>query len=82
MGWLLGSRDPSVRYLTLTGLLGQPEDSAVVRSALRAFPDGPRVAALLVGLVPDAAFGVHPYQKWTGAHCPLVSLVDLGVGPE
>ncbi len=26
-------------------------------------------------------FGVHPYQKWTGAHWRLVSLVELGM-PE
>lgn len=26
-------------------------------------------------------FGVHPYQKWTGAHWRLVSLVELGMLP-
>jgi hypothetical protein len=27
----------------------------------------------------SGGFGVHPYQKWTGAHWRLVSLVELGM---
>lgn len=27
----------------------------------------------------SGGFGVHPYQKWTGAHWRLVSLVELGL---
>ncbi len=40
---------------------------------------GPRVRVLLDGQESDGGFGVHPYQKWTGAHWRLVSLVELGV---
>jgi hypothetical protein len=39
---------------------------------------GPRVRTLLSGQEADGGFGVHPYQKWTGAHWRLVSLVELG----
>jgi len=34
---------------------------------------------LLSGQRADGGFGVHPYQKWTGAHWRLVSLVELAV---
>src|SRR6266699_6760199 len=34
---------------------------------------------LLDGQQSDGSFGVHPYQKWTGAHWRLVSLVELGI---
>ena len=77
--WLLKSKDPSIRYLTLTEILGQAEDSKEARNARRLIPSGPRVKALLAGQQVDGGFGVHPYQKWAGAHWRLVSLVELGI---
>lgn len=79
--WLLNSEDPSIRYLTLTEVLGEPANSADVRSAYARIPGGPNVRALLEGQRPDGEFGVHPYKKWVGAHWRLVSLVELGVPP-
>jgi hypothetical protein len=79
--WLLESRDPSIRYLTLTDVLGQPSDSREVLAAKKQIPNGPLVKILLSGQRADGGFGVHPYQKWTGAHWRLVSLVELGVPP-
>lgn len=79
--WLLESRDPSARYFTLTDLLERPGDSAVVERTRKLIPRGPRVRALLQGQEADGGFGVHPYQKWTGGHWRLVSLVDLGIAP-
>jgi len=76
--WLLRSEDPSIRYLTLTEVLGEPVDSHEAQSARKQIPDGPRVRALLAGQQPDGGFGVHAYQKWGGAHWRLVSLVELG----
>lgn len=76
---LLASEDPSVRYFTLTELLEKSATSQQVRAAKREIPDGARVRALLAGQKPDGGFGVHPYQKWAGAHWRLVSLVELGV---
>ena len=76
--WLLQSEDPSIRYLTLTEVLGEPVDSPEAQSARKQIPAGPRVRALLAGQRPDGGFGVHPYQKWGGAHWRLVSLVELG----
>lgn len=81
VSWLLQSEDPSVRYLTLTEVLGKPHDLPDVESARKQIPQGPKVRVLLSGQRRDGGFGVHPYQKWTGAHWRLVSLVELGISP-
>lgn len=79
--FLLRSRDPSVRYLTLLEVLDAPADSPMVRGLRAQVPRGPRVRALLAGQPPDGGFGVHPYKKWDGAHWRLVSLIELGLPP-
>jgi hypothetical protein len=77
--WLLASGDPSLRYFTLTELLDRPAGDPEVQAARQAIAQGPIAQALLAGQQPDGGFGVHPYQKWTGAHWRLVSLVELGI---
>ncbi len=77
--WLFESGDPSIRYLALTDLLDQGAASPEVQATRKRVTRGPRVRALLAGQQPDGGFGVHPYQKWTGAHWRLVSLVELGI---
>src|SRR5712692_8402277 len=79
--WLLGSENPSVCYLTLTDVLDEPSDSREAQAAKRQIPKGPFLKTLLQGQLPDGGFGVHPYQKWMGAHWRLVSLVELGIPP-
>lgn len=79
--WLSESRDPSIHYYTLRDLLDRPENSTDVEQTRRLIPGGPRVRLLLQGQQADGGFGVHPYQKWTGAHWRLVSLVNLGIPP-
>src|SRR6266705_3840284 len=81
VNWLLESDDPSIRYLTLTEILNRPSDSKEVLAAKKQIPSGPIVKTLLSGQRVDGGFGVHPYQKWTGAHWRLVSLVELGIPP-
>ncbi len=81
VSWLLQSEDPSVRYLTLTEVLDKPHDLPDVESARKQIAQGPKVRVLLSGQRRDGGFGVHPYQKWTGAHWRLVSLVELGIPP-
>jgi len=72
--FLLGSREPAIRFLTRRDVLGED---------LTADPDqvlsGPLVRGLLRGQQRDGGFGGHPYKKWGGAHWRLVSLVELGV---
>jgi hypothetical protein len=77
--WLLESSDPSVRYFTLTDVLGRPEDSPGVRAARRQIRGGARLRRLLAGAGTDGGFGVSFYRKWVGAHWRLVSAVELGV---
>jgi hypothetical protein len=79
VNWLLELGDPSIRYLTLTEILDSPLDSKEVLAAKKQIPNGPIVKTLLSGQRADGGFGVHPYQKWTGAHWRLVSLVELGI---
>ncbi len=77
--WLLSSKDPSVRYMTLVDVLGESTRTKAVRSARDEIPQGPRIRALFKGQRKDGGFGVHPYQKWTGALWRLVSLIELEV---
>jgi hypothetical protein len=87
--FLLGSKEPAIRYLARRDLLGEQgeQDPGVILS-------GQKVSALLTGQRPgefrpgrgwrslpmaEFGFGVHPYRNWTGAHWRLVSLVELAV---
>ena len=79
VNWLLESDEPSVRYQTLTDLLGEPADSPEARKLQAAIPKSRRVQTLLSDQQADGGFGVHPYHKWLGAHWRLVSLVELAV---
>jgi hypothetical protein len=77
IAYLLKSHDPSIRYYTLTELLEKSPKSTVVKKTKAAIPHGPRAKVLLTGY--KSGFKVHPYQKWTGAHWRLVSLMELGL---
>ncbi len=77
--WLLQSKDPSVRYFTLTDLLRETDSSREVLAAKKQIPQGHRLRALLAGQRADGGFGVHWYKKWAGATWRLVSAVELGV---
>jgi hypothetical protein len=74
VAWLLRSREPAIRGMTRRDLLGEarPND-------LRHVLDGPLVRGLLADQKPDGGFGGRPYDKWTGAHWRLVSLVELEI---
>ncbi len=77
--WLLDSEEPAIRYFTLADLLERPGTAPEVIQARADIMEGAWVRALLAGQGSDGGFGVHPYQKWTGAHWRLVSLVELGI---
>jgi hypothetical protein len=51
VAWLLASTDPSVRYLALTQVIGESPRSRQVRAAYEGISTGPRVSALLRGLM-------------------------------
>ena len=79
--WLLACPEPAVQAITLSELVGLPEDDTRLQAARSKWLEGPWVGGLLAGQAGDGGFGVHPYQKWTGAHWRLVSLVELGAQP-
>jgi|SRR5215467_6677651 len=81
VNWLLDSGESSIRYFTLTEVLGRSERDEEVKVARENIPDGPIVRILFSGQLPDGSFGNHPYSKWTGAHWRLVSLVEQGIAP-
>lgn len=80
--WLLRSKDPSVRYFTLTQVLGETERFGEALAAAKHVPRGLRLRRLLSGQRADGGFGVHWYKKWAGATWRLVSAVELGVPPK
>ena len=76
---LLASREPSVRWVVRTGVLGERDDSAL-RAEIR---DSPRVRTLLAARGADGRVGDprQPYSKWRGAHWVLLALAELGHPP-
>ena len=76
---LVENPEPAVRVLVLMGVLDYPENDPQVWAAKAQLLSGPWINKLLGGQQSDGGFGVHPYQKWTGAHWRLVSLVELGI---
>jgi len=74
--WLLASDEPGIRIQARRDLLSEAagESAAAIAS-------GPWMSQLLDGQHEDGGFAVHPYQKWSGAHWRLVSMVELGMPP-
>jgi hypothetical protein len=79
IAYLLKSRDPSIRYFTLTELLEKPAGAAAVKSSKTSIPNSRRAKALLTGY--KTAFKTHPYKKWSGGHWRLVALAEIGLAP-
>lgn len=65
--WLLESAEPAVRGIARRELTGEPHGEDVL--------SGAKVKALLT----DACGNGRAYNKWTGAHWRIVSLVELEV---
>jgi hypothetical protein len=82
ISWILRSKDPSVRYLARTEILGESERSGDVRAAKQRILEGARLRALLSGQRADGGFGVDWYKKWGGATWRLISAVELSVPPD
>ncbi len=80
--WLLGEDQPSVRYRTLTELLGRPEGDPEVREAKRRIPEVGWAAEILARGDP-AGWWVSPEDyyrpKYLSTNWQLLMLSDLGV---
>ena len=77
---LLRSAEPSVRWKTRVGVLGESRDEPRVARLEQEIRDSPRVRALRshekARSVPNTARSV--YYKWQGTHWVLAALADLG----
>jgi len=76
---MLGSDEPSVRWIVRTRVLGEPDGDAL-RAEIR---ESPRVRELLAARGPDGRVEdpKQPYSKWRGAHWVLLALAELGYPP-
>lgn len=84
-GWLLEQDNPSVRYLTLCYLLGQPEDDAEVEVARATIPRSRVVERIFARQAPGGFWGdpASPYQpKYKASYWTLMVLGHLGLSRE
>ena len=75
---LLQSAEPTLRYKTLTKVLGKDNHSPDLRALRDEMPHSPLVMDLLSERDECDLIPWHPYQKWRGAHWVLACLADLG----
>lgn len=78
---LLNSRNPSVRYKTITLLLGRDDDDPEVTEVRNLIKSAPMTKALLSIREKDGTIPVNVYSKWYGAHWTLYSLAVLDYPP-
>ena len=81
IAWLLEADDPSLRYLTLTGLLGETADGAAAAEARRRIMTEGAVPAILAAQREDGGWsepGRFYMAKYTGTVWQLIILAELG----
>lgn len=85
LDWLLEEDQPSIRYQTLTGLLGKPPDDPAVRDARAAIPRRGWAAEILAAQHPERWWqdGKSLYRpKYLGTNWMLLVLAELGLTRE
>ncbi len=75
---LLGSAEPSIRWMLRTRVLGESPDSRSIGRLRDEISRSPRVQTLLAGVRKTRPTS---YAKWQGAHWVLASLAELGYPP-
>ncbi len=81
LDWLLQPDQPSIRYLTLTRLMGHREDDPEVRAAVRTMPRSGWVAEILDRRAPEGWWvdGSSLYEpKYRSTNWQLLALAELG----
>jgi hypothetical protein len=81
VAWLLDRDDPSVRYFTLTGLLGKPPGDAEAEVARRDIMTTGAVPRILAAQGDDGHFGDRDRfynAKYTGTAWQVIILAELG----
>jgi hypothetical protein len=83
--WLLEPSQPSIRYLTLTRLLGKSEAAADVREARKRIPSDPWVAQILLRRNP-AGWWERDHNwlepRFLGTNWTMLALADLGASRQ
>lgn len=82
--WLLGEDNPSVRYLTLTRILGRPETSREVRQARKRIMESGVVPAILARQEPGGNWGdpkAFYMGKYRSTVWQLIILAELAADP-
>ena len=85
VAWLLESQTPSIRYFTLTRIMGLPEDDPEVNKARRSISAAPPVSLILAAQRPEGhwADAKHVYSpKYRSSHWTMLQLTELGLDPE
>jgi hypothetical protein len=83
--WLLESQTPSIRYYTLTRIMGLPEDDPEVSKARRSISTSPPVSQILAAQRPEGHWvdAKHIYSpKYRSSHWTMLQLIELGLEPE
>lgn len=84
IAWLLAARTPSIRYLTLSRLLGLPETGAVLLSARRDMEITGPIPAILARQQADGRWqGDRSYYtpKYRSGHWSMLLLAELAAPP-
>lgn len=85
IAWLLESPTPSIRYLSLTHLLGRPETDTDVQSARRSITTSNPVLNILEKQQPEGywQYQKHYYSpKYRSSHWSMLLLSELGIDPR
>lgn len=72
---LLLSEEPSIRWRTRVGVLGESRDNLDIKNLEEEIKNSARVKALLKNGTADFK---NVYDKWQGCHWILISLSDIG----
>ncbi|UCE75450.1 MAG: hypothetical protein JSV56_07050 [Methanomassiliicoccales archaeon] len=78
---LLGSKEPSVKFKVLTGVLGKNLESSEIKALQDQIKSSPRAKLLLSQRDKAGKIPYNPYAKWYGAHWVLTDLADIGYPP-
>ncbi len=85
IAWLLQSSTPSIRYLTLTGILGKPENDMEVQTVRLSVAAENPVRHILEKQAPEGywQYAKHYYSpKYRASHWSMLLLSELGLDPR
>ncbi len=83
--WLLEKSNPSVRYFTLTKLLGKPTDNFEVKAEKQLIMQSSEILSILENQNQDGSWGEQERfytDKYRGTAWRLLLLAELGASPE